>query len=88
MQTLQVSPSDKDYEVQIELGNRSGQSEVGIAIWYSETHMAGIGVQGDEVVLRAHHGGRRPIRGAEGEKVRFLKIHLKDQLYRPQSLGQ
>jgi beta-xylosidase len=79
MQTLQVNPSDKDYEVQIELGNRSGQTEVGIAIWYSETHVAGIGAQGNEVFLRAHHGGKKPIRGVEGEKVRFLKIRLKDQ---------
>ncbi|MCP4614119.1 MAG: family 43 glycosylhydrolase [Planctomycetes bacterium] len=79
MQTLQVSPSDKNYEVQIELGSRSRQTEVGIAIWYSETHMAGIGVQGDEVILRSHHGGKRPIKGVEGEKVRFLKIHLEDQ---------
>lgn len=79
MQTLQVSPSDKDYEVRIELGNRSGQTEVGIAIWYSETHMAGIGIQGDKVILRSHHGGERPIKGVEGEKVRFLKIRLKDQ---------
>jgi beta-xylosidase len=79
MQTLQVSPSDKDYEVQIELGNRSGQTEVGIAIWFTETHMAGIGIQGDMVILRSHHGGKRPIKGIEGEKVRFLKIRLKDQ---------
>lgn len=79
MQTLQVSPSDKDYEVQIELGSRSGQTEVGLAIWYSEIHMAGIGIQGDDVFLRSHHGGKRPIKGIEGEKLRFLKIRLKDQ---------
>jgi len=78
MQTLQVSPSDKDYEVQIELGNRSGQTEVGIALWYTEKHMTGIGVQGNEVIVRIRKGGR-PAKGAEGEKVRFLKVRLKDQ---------
>jgi xylan 1,4-beta-xylosidase len=78
IQTLQVTPSEKDYEVQIELGSRSGQTEVGIAIWYSETHMAGIGIQGDEVIVRIRKGGR-PIKGVEGEKVRFLKVRLKDQ---------
>jgi beta-xylosidase len=78
MQTLQVNPSEKDYEVRIELGNRSRQTEVGIAIWYSETHMTGIGIQGDEVIARIRKGGR-PVKGVEGEKVRFLKIRLKDQ---------
>lgn len=81
MQTLQANPSDKDYEVQIELGNRSGQTEVGIAVWYSETHMAGIGVLGNEVFVRAHNFRRSnsPVNGVEGEKVRFLKIRFKGQ---------
>ncbi len=78
MQSLQVTPSEKDYEVQIELGNRTEETEIGIAIWYTEKHMTGIGIQGDEVIARIRKGGR-PIKGIEGEKVRFLKIRLKDQ---------
>jgi beta-xylosidase len=77
-QTLQASPSEKDYEVKIELGNRSGETEIGIAIWYSETHMAGIGVQGDKVIVRTHRGAR-PVKGLEAEKATFLKVRLKDQ---------
>jgi len=78
MQALQVTPSEKDYEVQIELGNRSEETEIGIAIWYTEKHMIGIGIKGDEVIAQIRKGGR-PIKGVEGEKVRFLKVRLKDQ---------
>jgi beta-xylosidase len=78
IQALQVTPAEKDYEVQIELGNRSEQTEVGLAIWYTDKHMTGIGVKGDEVIIQTRKGGKT-IKGVEGEKVRFLKVLLKDQ---------
>ena len=40
--------------------------------------MTGIGIKGDEVIARIRKGGR-PDMGVEGEKVRFLKVRLKDQ---------